>query len=65
MISDFIILSFLMKIPTGSGLMENQALARRGALHRGGGVAGFGWKPGADSLFCAQRNEASGGGKIG
>jgi hypothetical protein len=43
------------------GLIENQAPARIQAIIRGGGVAGSGQKPGADSLLFFQQCTASGG----
>jgi hypothetical protein len=43
------------------GLIENQALAQSQDAKRGGGVAGSGQKPGADSSRFDQRRAARGG----
>jgi hypothetical protein len=50
-----------MEFLRSDGLIENQAPAQSQATERGGGVAGSGQKPGADSLLLFQQYAASGG----
>jgi hypothetical protein len=50
-----------MEFFRGDGLKKNQAPAQSQASERGGGVAGSGQKPGADSSRFDQRRAASGG----
>jgi hypothetical protein len=53
-----------MEFLRSDGLKKNQALARSQAATRGGGMAGSGQKPGADSSRLIQRYTASGGGSL-
>jgi len=53
-----------MEFLRSDGLIENQAPARIQIAARGGGVAGSGQKPGADSSRLIQRYTASGGGSL-
>lgn len=50
-----------MEFLRSDGLIENKASAQIQATARGGGVAGSGQKPGADSLLLFQHCEAIGG----
>jgi hypothetical protein len=50
-----------MEFLRSDGLIENQAPAQSQDAERGGGVAGSGQKPGADSSQFDQRRAASGG----
>jgi hypothetical protein len=50
-----------MEFLRSDGLIENQAPAQSQAAERGGGVAGSGQKPGADSLLLFQQYAARGG----
>jgi hypothetical protein len=50
-----------MEFSRGDSLKKNQAPAQSQAAVRGGGVAGSGQKPGADSLRLAQQCTTSGG----
>jgi hypothetical protein len=50
-----------MEFLRSDGLIENQAPARIQTAARGGGVAGSGQKPGADSLLLFQQCAAIGG----
>jgi len=50
-----------MEFLRSDGLIENQAPAQSQATERGGGVAGSGQKPGADSSRFDQRRAARGG----
>jgi hypothetical protein len=50
-----------MEFSRGDSLKKNQAPAQSQAAVRGGGVAGSGQKPGADSLRLVQQCTNSGG----
>jgi len=53
-----------MEFLRSDGLIENQAPAQSQAAKRGGGMAGSGQKPGADSSQFDQRRAARGGGSL-
>jgi hypothetical protein len=50
-----------MEFSRSDGLKKNQAPAQSQAAERGGGVAGSGQKPGADSSRLVQQCATSGG----